>query len=114
MTNGERTKKKEAKKEGSKEAHIGCATSSNRDEVPHLFSNVGCRVTPAQRSLKPTVGFKLNKVNWKGRPLVALSPMRYDRELPDLRVHRLHLRVQIDRIPSELAPEPRLLVATNL
>src|SRR5438445_3742239 len=39
--------------------------------------------------------------------------MRCDRELPDLRVHRLDLRVQIDRIPSELATEPRLLVAAK-
>jgi hypothetical protein len=38
------------------------ATSSNRDEVPHLFLLLGAGVTPAQGSVKPTAGFTLNKV----------------------------------------------------
>jgi hypothetical protein len=38
------------------------ATSSNRDEVPHLFLLLGAGVTPAEGSVKPTAGFTLNKV----------------------------------------------------
>jgi hypothetical protein len=37
-------------------------TSSNRDEVPHLFLSPGAGVTPAEGSVKPTAGFTFNKV----------------------------------------------------
>ena len=40
----------------------GLATSSNRDEVPHLsfHFSLGAGVTPAQGSVKPTVGLTFN------------------------------------------------------
>jgi hypothetical protein len=43
-------------------------TKSNRDEVPHLPLIPGAGVTPAQGSVKPTVGFTFNKVIYPSPP----------------------------------------------
>jgi hypothetical protein len=79
---------------------------------------LGAGVTPAQGSLKPTAGFKLNKVISPSPKERApdWAPSRAIRtvfELADLRVYRLDLRVQIDRVLAEFAAEAGLLVAAE-
>jgi hypothetical protein len=69
MTEG---KNDDQKKKDATNSNPLRATSSNRDEVPHLFLLLGAGVTPAEGSVKPTAGFTLNKVIYSP-PLAGLS-----------------------------------------